>query len=150
MVVPGWYGLGGGMRAAREAGYGAALDEMRQWAFFSNVLGDVEMTLAKTDLRIAGLYVTSPSWSTPRCSRPATASRPSTRGRGHEVLRLLEAACLLSRHPVLRHTLALRAADLEPRHHLQVELLARRRRVAEPDPDLHRRCCSRSTGSRPG
>lgn len=56
----------------------------------------------------------------------------------HEVLRLAGAPCLLSRHPVLRHTLELRATYLEPLHHLQVELLAQRRRVAEPDEDLHR------------
>jgi phosphoenolpyruvate carboxylase len=44
---------------------------------------------------------------------------------------------LLARHHVLRNTLAVRAAYLEPLHHLQVELLARRR-TAELDPDLHR------------
>jgi phosphoenolpyruvate carboxylase len=49
-----------------------------------------------------------------------------------------ESTVLLARHPVLRDTLAVRAAYLEPLHHLQVELLTRRRKVAEPDPDLHR------------
>jgi phosphoenolpyruvate carboxylase len=39
---------------------------------------------------------------------------------------------------VLRNTLSVRSAYLEPLHHLQVELLAQRRRAAEPDPDLHR------------
>jgi phosphoenolpyruvate carboxylase len=39
---------------------------------------------------------------------------------------------------VLRNTLAVRAGYLEPLHHLQVELLARRRKVAEPDADLNR------------
>jgi phosphoenolpyruvate carboxylase len=54
------------------------------------------------------------------------------------VLSLLGATTLLAGHPVLRHTLSVRAAYLEPLHHLQVELLAQRRKVGEPDPDLAR------------
>ncbi len=54
------------------------------------------------------------------------------------MLRVTGSTVLLARHPVLRDTLAVRAAYLEPLHHLQVELLTRRRKVAEPDPDLHR------------
>jgi phosphoenolpyruvate carboxylase len=45
---------------------------------------------------------------------------------------------LLARRPVLRRTLAVRSAYLEPLHALQVELLARRREVEEPDADLQR------------
>ena len=39
---------------------------------------------------------------------------------------------------MLRNTLSVRARYLEPLHHLQVELLARRREVDEPDGDLQR------------
>ncbi len=55
-----------------------------------------------------------------------------------EVLRVTGESGLLARQPVLRNTLAVRAAYLEPLHHLQVELLARRREIEEPDPDLQR------------
>ncbi|MDQ3901134.1 MAG: phosphoenolpyruvate carboxylase, partial [Actinomycetota bacterium] len=55
-----------------------------------------------------------------------------------EVLRLTGGQTLLARHHLLRHTLQVRASYLEPLHHLQVALLARRREVAEPDPDLRR------------
>jgi len=54
-----------------------------------------------------------------------------------EVLRLTGSERLLEHHPVLRTTLDVRGAYLEPLHHLQVELLAQRRRGVA-DPDLHR------------
>ncbi|MGD9987230.1 phosphoenolpyruvate carboxylase [Pseudonocardia sp.] len=136
MVVPGWFGLGSGLRAARDAGYGPVLDEMRGWAFFANLLGNVEMTLAKTDMRIAGRYVDvlvadehRPLFDVVRDEHERTLG---------EVLRWIGSTTLLHRHPVLRNTLAVRSTYLEPLHHMQVQLLAQRRSVEEPGPDLHR------------
>ena len=133
MVVPGWFGFGSGLRAAREAGYGPVLDEMASWAFFKNLLGNIEMTLAKTDLRIAEFYVTNlvepglqPIFELIKAEHEITV---------REVLRLLGTTTLLARHPVLRNTLSVRAGYLEPLHHLQVELLAQRRKVADADAD---------------
>jgi phosphoenolpyruvate carboxylase len=136
MVVPGWYGLGTGLRAAQDAGLGPVLDEMRGWAFFTNLLGNVEMTLAKTDLRIAEYYVSA-------LVDPALQPLFDVIVREHdltkrEVLRLTGGSTLLARHHLLRDTLRVRASYLEPLHHLQVALLARRREVDEPDPDLRR------------
>ncbi|MDQ4011069.1 MAG: phosphoenolpyruvate carboxylase [Actinomycetota bacterium] len=134
MVVPGWYGLGSGLRAARDAGLGAVLDEMRDWAFFTNLLGNVEMTLAKTDLRIAECYVSvlvepglQPLFDSIVGEYDLTM---------REVLRLTGGSTLLARHRLLRHTLQVRAAYLEPLHHLQISLLARHREMDAPDPDL--------------
>jgi phosphoenolpyruvate carboxylase len=136
MVVPGWYGLGSGLRAARDAGYGDVLDEMRQWAFLTNLLGNVEMTLAKTDLRIAGFYVAELVDPTLHpIFEDIVAEHDRTQ---REVLGLIGSNVLLERHPILRNTLAVRASYLEPLHHLQVELLSQRRRTEEPDADLHR------------
>ncbi len=136
MVVPGWYGLGSGLRAAHDAGLGPVLEEMQDWAFFTNLLGNVEMTLAKTDLRIAEFYVSvlveprlQPLFDTIVNEYDLTK---------REVLRLTGGSTLLARHQLLRHSLQVRAAYLEPLHHLQVSLLARRREVDEPDPDLRR------------
>ena len=136
MLVPGWYGLGSGLRAARDAGLGPVLDEMRDWAFFTNLLGNVEMMLVKADLRIAESYVSA-------LVEPSLQPLFDTIVEEHaltqcEVLRLTGGSTLLARHHLLRQTLQVRAAYLEPLHHLQVSLLTRRRQVDEPDPDLRR------------
>jgi phosphoenolpyruvate carboxylase len=136
MVVPGWFGLGSGLQAAREAGYGAVLDEMRKWAFFSNLLGNVEMTLAKTDLRIAQYYVST--LVEPGQQEVFERIRSEHARTLREVLSLTGNSVLLEGHPVLRNTLSVRNGYLEPLHHLQVELLAQRRRVASGDEDLER------------
>lgn len=132
MVVPGWCGL----LAAREAGYDDDLQDMPQWAFFANLIGNVEMTLAKTDLRIASTYVSA-------LVEPAQQKLFALISEEHELtlrelLRLTGDRVLLARHPVLRNTLDVRNGYLEPLRHLQVELLQRRRRTDEPDQDLER------------
>jgi len=135
-VVPGWFGLGAGLSAARRAGHAGVLDEMTGWAFLANLLDSVEMTLAKTDLRIARHYVDA--LVDPGHLHVFDRIVDEHERTVSEVLRLTGADRLLARHPVLAQTLQVRDAYLEPLHHLQISLLRRRRAVEDPDPDLRR------------
>jgi len=136
MVVPGWFGLGSGLAAAHDAGYTEVIDEMRGWAFFTNLLSNVEMTLAKTDMRIAGYYVSE--LVDPELQEVFEIIKAEHAVTEREVLKLSSGSALLANNPVLRQTLDVRAGYLEPLHHLQIHTLAERRTVDEPDADLQR------------
>jgi phosphoenolpyruvate carboxylase len=140
-IVPGWYGVGTGLAAAREAGLGDRLAEMHErWWFFRNFLSNVAMTVVKTDLEIAGHYVER--LVPPDLRGPFADIRAEHDLTLDELLRLREETELLDTDPVLQRTLRVRDDYLAPLHYLQVALTERRRSDAaagrEPDPDLGR------------
>jgi phosphoenolpyruvate carboxylase len=136
-VIPGWFGLGSGLAKARET---FGLDLLRQmhrsWPFFRNLVAVVEMTLAKTDLRIAERYVNELA---PPPTRPLfQAISEEYQKTVEEVLAVNESEVLLGRHPILHRTLAVRDVYLAPLHHMQVTILRRLREQGSEDPELRR------------
>ncbi len=133
-ILPGWYGVGSGLAAAREAGHADELRDMYQrWFFFRTFVSNVEMTLFKTDLAIAERYVRAlvpeplhPIFERIREEYDRTVA---------EVLAITGEPDLLAAQPVLARTLAVRDTYLEPLHHLQVALLAQHRARARSASD---------------
>ncbi|GAB3244520.1 phosphoenolpyruvate carboxylase [Kineosporia babensis] len=139
MNLPGWFGVGSGLLAAREDGREETMKQMYgSWHFFRTFLSNVQMTLSKTDMQIAGRYVRT-LVQDPAAARLFELVEAEHERTVAEVLRVTGQDELLATSPVLRRTLELRDSYLAPLHALQISLLARSRQGDQtPDPDLQR------------
>ena len=130
LMLPAWLGWEAALGQAAERGEMRLLHEMREhWPFFRTRIDMLEMVLAKADAGIARLY---DERLVVENLRPLGQQLRDLLSQASDaVLRLTGQAQLLGGDPVLRESISVRDTYLDPLHLLQVELLARSRRLAE-------------------
>ncbi|OZB68735.1 MAG: phosphoenolpyruvate carboxylase, partial [Lysobacterales bacterium 13-68-4] len=135
-IITGWYGLGTALQqGAAEFGEAALVEMARDWPFFSNMLDDVEMVLAKCDLAIAEAFsklageLHAPFFALIREEFARTC---------HWVLRLKGSDELLQDSPRLAQSIRLRNPYVDPMSVLQIDLLRRWRASDREDEALLR------------
>jgi phosphoenolpyruvate carboxylase len=143
MALPGWCGFGTAIEAYLSAGDDRAqrvelLQRMhKQWPFFRTLLSNLDMVLAKSDLRIASRYVEL-------VEDKAVAKRifkllKDEWQRAHDALALITGQTEpLQSNPALARSIAHRFPYLDPLNHLQVELMRRYRNRREGQEGVER------------
>jgi phosphoenolpyruvate carboxylase len=124
-LLPSWYGCGSALAAETEAGGAGALRELyRGLPFFRSLVDNLEMTLAKSSMDIAGAYLALvPAELDPDGFFERIAGEHARTVAA--VLAILETETLLERQPVLRRSVELRNPYVDPMNALQVQLLRR-------------------------
>jgi phosphoenolpyruvate carboxylase len=131
MALPGWCGFGSAIDAFLAGGDRAQRLELlqrmhKQWPFFRTLLSNLDMVLAKSDLRIAARYVEL-------VEDKAVAKRifnllKAEWQRAHDAVALVTGQTVpLQANPALARSIAHRFPYLDPLNHLQVELMRRYR-----------------------
>jgi phosphoenolpyruvate carboxylase len=134
--LTGWYGVGTGLAQLVERhGLAFAAEMTRDWPFFTVLVEDVEMVLAKSDLDIFAAYskLAGPLHERyfPRIAEEFHRTREL-------ILRIKGADELLANDRRLRESIRLRNPYVDPISLLQVEALARWRAAGREEDALYR------------
>jgi phosphoenolpyruvate carboxylase len=143
LALPGWCGFGSAIEAYTAAGPErdariALLQRMhRQWPFFRTLLSNLDMVLAKSDLRIAARYLELVEDQ--KLGKRIYAAIRAEWERASAALTLITGeAQRLQGNPGLARAIEHRFPYLDPLNHLQVELLRRYRSSRPGDADVER------------
>ena len=136
-VLPAWFGVGHALeKFIAENGRGDELlgEMMRGFPLFMNLIGDVEIGMAKADLSIARRYAALVEDASLRERVFALIAEEFERAR-RAVLRVSGQTRLLEHNPVLARSIRLRNPYVDPMSLVQIELL-RRQRAGEDSDEL--------------
>lgn len=136
LMLPGWYGFGSAVKqwlASHPDDGLAQLQAMyRDWSFFSTLLSNMDMVLAKTDLAIASRYAALVKDVTLRTSI-FERIRHEWQATVDALLAITGQAELLADNPLLKRSIRNRFPYLDPLNHVQVELLRRHREQGDDE-----------------
>jgi phosphoenolpyruvate carboxylase len=129
VMLPGWFGFGSAIEAADMAKLQAMAKE---WPFFRTAIQNMEMIMAKSDMKIARRYarLVPDANLGARIFGEIKAEWERTRD---AVLTITGQTELLGGQPELDRLIRLRMPYVEPLNHVQIELI-RRRRAGDTDP----------------
>ena len=128
-VLPAWFGVGHALEkfvGEEEGGEALLVEMMRDFPLFMNLVGDVEIGMAKADLEVARGYagLVEDGDLRERVFAGLAAEFERTR---RMVLRVSGQRRLLERNPVLSRSIRLRNPYVDPLSLVQIELLRRKR-----------------------
>jgi phosphoenolpyruvate carboxylase len=136
-VLPAWFGVGHALErfvGENERGEESLAEMMRGFPLFMNLIGDVEIGMAKADLSIARRYAGLVEDEQLRERVFALIVEEFERTR-RAVLRVSGQTRLLEHNPVLARSIRLRNPYVDPMSLVQIELL-RRQRAGEDSDEL--------------
>ena len=131
-ALPGWYGFGSAVRefakkAPKERT--ALLERMREeWPFFRALLSNMDMVLAKADMRLARKYAEELVPDQKLAQRVVNALLVEWDATVEALNRITGAQERLADNPALARAITRRVPYIAPLNHLQIELIRRWRR----------------------
>jgi phosphoenolpyruvate carboxylase len=135
-LLPSWYGAGTalGGYASRDGGLHVLREMYERWPFFRTLIDFMQMTLAKSDLRIAETYTSlvEDAETRERLWRRIFDEHAACVG---ALLKITGNENLLDDSPVLQRSIRLRNPYVDPLSYVQVNLLRRLRDLPEDSPE---------------
>ncbi len=138
-LLPGWYGLGRSLEEGMDDGL-ITMDELkdlyRNWPYFRSIINNIQMSMSKTDMKIARVYseLTRDPDLGERMFEHVLEEYHKTR---ELILEITGQEKLLEQNYVLRRSIMLRNPYVDPLSYIQVHLLQQiRGSDGEVDEDL--------------